>query len=1325
MTTIIKRIVARYEAEFGNFARGVAEASKKHDDFTKKVVGGSKDAQRATDATGKSVLGLGEAARRTGTNFDGVVPKIDRATKSTDDLKRSVTILGQTFTGLTPAMAPAANRIEAVVAATSRMKMALGGAAALTGTVAASAFIGLADQAKGIENQLKGIGAGSDEAKRQIYALAIETRTPLEATVGLLRSMQKSLPNQELAQTLTQVGTLNRLLTIGGLDAGARGSVALQFGQALQSGVLQGDELRALRESAPFELMEAIAKAAGGTVEQLKDMGSEGKITRDVMVQALTDLEQVSRDKFGAFQMTVGESMAVFNTALVGTVGELDKTVGASAAFADIISGMGSFLTNHTQAITTLASAMQMLVQVSLVAAGSRGLVAVGAAAATTAERLRLLAGEMIMTHTASSTAAAAMGTLQRGLGSVIAMLGGPWGAAIFAGVGAMWLMSEATTSVTENLDNAGTALEDFQTNMRKMEEATSALETDRARLKAINEELTKSINDQADAADAVAGREADAINARIAKNQELLAVYRAIAGEDLERSSRQLEEARRELESEARLMSRGVVGGAMALWSGEQVAPEYARELADRAAAGERLNARELEFLETYGRIREQIAENKEALQDFADTAPAMANAHVRAWQAQQKAAEEAAKSEILSIETLNKKTDERLAKLAELKRQRAEAQAVADRSPMGPERDAALRAIDNADQQIRELRNVEERVASLRDRLDEVNKGVSQNRVFDPNDVMKNRIEALERELRDAVAAGEDLDEVKLTALEAAIAAAEARARELKMTLREAAATDFDSLSERMRTGPLPYAQDVATAGAVNTDMIDFIKRKESMSPTPYNDEGTLRAGYGSDLIYKQQPDGVWVPTKVFAGMTVSQREADYSLQMRLTKEFLPPIIQAIGQDKWNSYNSNQQAALASLSWNYGAGAWTNPNTLGRVAEAARSGSSQDVAAAIATLAMQKTRSEQDSGVKTKDGLPMNYHRRMEEAGLFGDTSATAEQAAAITKEYQDQANLDAQRKKRQDDYLASLKDENELLALKASLNGKSSVEQDYQIRVHKALSEATAAGIDLESRYLDTQLTMRDAIIRKVQDEMQAEAELNATREVERLKQIEHEKELQKERDRVAERAAHHKQVEQDIQGIIVGSVMRTGDWREMAGRLIEQLAQAYLYAGLFNSGPLARKDGGSGLMGWLSGGLTNWLTGGATMSAMGNIMTDMGPVQLNRYAYGGIARSPQLSIFGEGRQPEAYVPLPDGRTIPVTIKTPEVPSLAGVSTLQTMKLQLDLNNEMLEARIVDGSTPVAVEVTRQGIGQFSQNELPGRVRQSNQDPKRVRS
>ena len=54
------------------------------------------------------------------------------------------------------------------------------------------------------------------------------------------------------------------------------------------------------------------------------------------------------------------------------------------------------------------------------------------------------------------------------------------------------------------------------------------------------------------------------------------------------------------------------------------------------------------------------------------------------------------------------------------------------------------------------------------------------------------------------------------------------------------------------------------------------------------------------------------------------------------------------------------------------------------------------------------------------------------------------------------------------------------------------------------------------------------------------------------------------------------------------------------------------------------------------------------------ANGGIMTSAGRMPLNAYSGGGIANSPQLAIFGEGRMPEAYVPLPDGRSIPVNLR-----------------------------------------------------------------------
>lgn len=54
------------------------------------------------------------------------------------------------------------------------------------------------------------------------------------------------------------------------------------------------------------------------------------------------------------------------------------------------------------------------------------------------------------------------------------------------------------------------------------------------------------------------------------------------------------------------------------------------------------------------------------------------------------------------------------------------------------------------------------------------------------------------------------------------------------------------------------------------------------------------------------------------------------------------------------------------------------------------------------------------------------------------------------------------------------------------------------------------------------------------------------------------------------------------------------------------------------------------------------------------ANGGIMTEFGAIPLRKYASGGVARTPQMAIFSEGSMAEAFVPLPDGRSIPVSMK-----------------------------------------------------------------------
>jgi tape measure domain-containing protein len=68
------------------------------------------------------------------------------------------------------------------------------------------------------------------------------------------------------------------------------------------------------------------------------------------------------------------------------------------------------------------------------------------------------------------------------------------------------------------------------------------------------------------------------------------------------------------------------------------------------------------------------------------------------------------------------------------------------------------------------------------------------------------------------------------------------------------------------------------------------------------------------------------------------------------------------------------------------------------------------------------------------------------------------------------------------------------------------------------------------------------------------------------------------------------------------------------------------------------------------------------------ANGGVMTNNGPAPLKRYSQGGIANRPQLALYGEGSKPEAYVPLPDGRRIPVALQGDKMRDAMGSGPMQ---------------------------------------------------------
>ena len=180
--------------------------------------------------------------------------------------------------------------------------------------------------------------------------------------------------------------------------------------------------------------------------------------------------------------------------------------------------------------------------------------------------------------------------------------------------------------------------------------------------------------------------------------------------------------------------------------------------------------------------------------------------------------------------------------------------------------------------------------------------------------------------------------------------------------------------------------------------------IKAFEGYSDDVYFDVNAPRAGYGSDT--KTDPITGEV-TKIEPGMTVTREEAEADLNRRLTTEFIPSVVDAVGADTFYAMDPATQAALTSIAYNYGAG-WAD--RLPSLAAAAKTGDKDLIADAIAARA------------DDNDGI--NSNRRLAEAemvrsgvGIDSDITSTvlgsietsprvsADEIAEITNQLEDQ--------------------------------------------------------------------------------------------------------------------------------------------------------------------------------------------------------------------------------------------------------------------------------------------------------------------------------
>lgn len=96
------------------------------------------------------------------------------------------------------------------------------------------------------------------------------------------------------------------------------------------------------------------------------------------------------------------------------------------------------------------------------------------------------------------------------------------------------------------------------------------------------------------------------------------------------------------------------------------------------------------------------------------------------------------------------------------------------------------------------------------------------------------------------------------------------------------------------------------------------------------------------------------------------------------------------------------------------------------------------------------------------------------------------------------------------------------------------------------------------------------------------------------------------------------------------------------------------------------------------------------------AGGGVMSNSGPMPLKTYSNGGVAHTPQMAVFGEGRKPEAYVPLPDGRSIPVTVKGGGGMTGGGMTVMQENHFGVGIERDVIS--ILMQFAPMLLEASK---------------------------
>lgn len=164
-----------------------------------------------------------------------------------------------------------------------------------------------------VQARLKLVAGSQENAvylNKQIFESAQRARggymEMADAVIQVSQSAHDAFPDPR--QAVEFMEGIQKVFAIGGASKEAQKNAMLQLTQGLASGQLQGDEFRSIAENAPM-IENIIAKTMGVSRGELKKLASEGKITADVIKNAIMNNIPEIEKQFESLPKTWGDHM--------------------------------------------------------------------------------------------------------------------------------------------------------------------------------------------------------------------------------------------------------------------------------------------------------------------------------------------------------------------------------------------------------------------------------------------------------------------------------------------------------------------------------------------------------------------------------------------------------------------------------------------------------------------------------------------------------------------------------------------------------------------------------------------------------------------------------------------------------------------------------------------------------------------------------------------------------------------------------------------------------------------------------------------------------